>query len=302
MCRIIAAITCLISLSVQAAAQTLGNALRDLPKIQLTIEDLDDNSIKCGLTADLIRSAVLYPTSSAKFQITNDLTPEALYVNTLSHFYESSQLCVTNLEMQVVSFNEVRLNFSGRKMVLGIQLWKKGYLASSDLSEHAHYVADAIEELAKKLVTDWNLDNKTAESDAGDSEHSLMKPVDSPVTPKKPLTLVPVEGNPRVPKTAAPNLPSGTLASETANVKFRGPVNLAPFKCDTIARSSFIQRVCYDASNSYMLINLSGTWYHYCEIGQGMVSSLLAAESMGRFYNVSIKGNFDCRTHRVPVY
>jgi KTSC domain len=93
---------------------------------------------------------------------------------------------------------------------------------------------------------------------------------------------------------------SGTVASETVNVKYSGPVNLAVHM--PIARSSFIQRVCYDASNSYMLINLNGTWYHYCEIGPGMVSSLLAAESMGRFYNVSIKGNFDCWTHRVPDY
>ncbi|SEE26835.1 KTSC domain-containing protein [Rhizobiales bacterium GAS191] len=49
-------------------------------------------------------------------------------------------------------------------------------------------------------------------------------------------------------------------------------------------------------------IELSGTWYHYCEIGQDTVASLLAAESMGRYYNASIKGKFDCRTHRVPDY
>jgi hypothetical protein len=165
---------------------------------------------------------------------------------------------------------------------------------SSNPSEHARQVADEIEELAKKFVTDWNLDNKTTENDKGDFKHSL--------TTKKPLTLVPVEDNPPAPETAAPNLASGTVASETVNVKYRGPVNLATFKCDTIARSSFIQRVCYDEKNAYMLINLSGAWYHYCEIGQGMVSSLLAAESMGRFYNVSIKGNFDCRTHHVPAY
>ena len=32
------------------------------------------------------------------------------------------------------------------------------------------------------------------------------------------------------------------------------------------------------------------------------MSSLLNALSMGRFYNSSIKGNFDCRTNRVPEY
>ena len=90
--------------------------------------------------------------------------------------------------------------------------------------------------------------------------------------------------------------------AETADVKYRGPVDLAPFKCDVIERSSFIREVCYDQRNTYMLINLRGTWYHYCEIDPATVSGLLAADSIGRFYNASIKGNFDCRTHRVPAY
>jgi hypothetical protein len=89
---------------------------------------------------------------------------------------------------------------------------------------------------------------------------------------------------------------------EVVTVKYRGPVSLAPFKCDAVTRSSFIERVCYDAPNSYMLIDLNGTWYHYCEIDAGTVSGLMAAESMGRFYNASIKGRFDCRTRRVPQY
>ncbi len=95
---------------------------------------------------------------------------------------------------------------------------------------------------------------------------------------------------------------STSRSEEMADVKYRGPVNLAPFKCDEITRSSFIQRVCYDARNSYMLINLSGSWYHYCEIDKSTVDSLLGADSMGRYFNASIKGQFDCRTHRVPAY
>jgi hypothetical protein len=90
--------------------------------------------------------------------------------------------------------------------------------------------------------------------------------------------------------------------AESVNVKYRGLVDLAPFACETVTRSSFIDRVCYDPKNTYMLIDLNGTWYHYCKIDQETVSSLLAAGSMGRFYNTSIKGKFDCRTHRVPDY
>jgi hypothetical protein len=95
---------------------------------------------------------------------------------------------------------------------------------------------------------------------------------------------------------------ASAAAPESVQVKYRGPVSLASFKCDTVTRSRFIQRVCYDAKNAYMLINLNGTWYHYCEIDQATVSNLLTAELMRFFYNASIKGNFDCQTHRVPAY
>ena len=86
--------------------------------------------------------------------------------------------------------------------------------------------------------------------------------------------------------------PSGTADSETVDVKYRGLVNLAPFKCNQVTRSSFIRRVCYDEKNNYMLIQLKDTWYHYCEIDPVTVSGLLAAPSMRRFYNASIKGSW----------
>jgi hypothetical protein len=89
--------------------------------------------------------------------------------------------------------------------------------------------------------------------------------------------------------------------SETADVKYRGPVDLEPFVCSDVT-SSFVRRVCYDKTNAYMLINLQGTWYHYCEIDGSTVASLIGAESVGRFYNASVKGHFDCRTKRVPTY
>ena len=96
-------------------------------------------------------------------------------------------------------------------------------------------------------------------------------------------------------------------AAETVTVKYRGPVPLDSFECATIDRSSLVQRVCYDARQQYMVILLKGTYYHYCEIGPGDVDALLAAASMGKYFNANIKGSgsdgpFDCRTHRVPVY
>ena len=94
----------------------------------------------------------------------------------------------------------------------------------------------------------------------------------------------------------------GSAHAESVNVKYRGVVALAPFICERITRSSFIDRVCYDPRNAYLLIELNGTWYHYCEIDQVTVSSRLGAPSMGRYHNAAIKGSFDFRTPRMPLY
>jgi tetratricopeptide (TPR) repeat protein len=66
--------------------------------------------------------------------------------------------------------------------------------------------------------------------------------------------------------------------------------------------SSFVNRVCYDEVNEYMVIELRTTNYHYCEIPKSVVQNLLDAKSKGRFYNTYIKGHFDCRIHRMPEY
>jgi hypothetical protein len=97
-----------------------------------------------------------------------------------------------------------------------------------------------------------------------------------------------------------------TAQAETVDVRYRGPVDLKPFSCTSTA-SSFVNRVCYDKANSYMLILLNRTWYNYCEIDARTVASLLSAGSVGSYYNENIKGTgkdgpFDCRTHKVPSY
>lgn len=90
--------------------------------------------------------------------------------------------------------------------------------------------------------------------------------------------------------------------AESVYVKYRGEIDLKHFDCTDITRSSFIRRVCYDSRQENMLISLDGTFHHYCEIDARTASSLLEAPSMGRFYNASIKGSFDCRVQRVPQY
>jgi hypothetical protein len=78
-------------------------------------------------------------------------------------------------------------------------------------------------------------------------------------------------------------LSASPALAETVDVKYRGPLDLAPFACTDVARSSFIRRVCFDKAKSYMVISLNGTYYHYCSIPTSTVEALMDADSMGRF-------------------
>ena len=68
------------------------------------------------------------------------------------------------------------------------------------------------------------------------------------------------------------------------------------------SRSSFVQGAWYDSSNEYMIINLSGTNYHYCGMPSSVWQEFKSASSFGTYYNSDIKGNFDCRENPVPDY
>ena len=91
-----------------------------------------------------------------------------------------------------------------------------------------------------------------------------------------------------------------STSAQPIDVKSRSTsLDLKHFQCtDTV--SSFVNRVCYDQKNAYMVILLKSTWYHYCEIDNGTVQALIKAKSVGRYFNANVKGNFDCRTRRVP--
>ena len=97
-------------------------------------------------------------------------------------------------------------------------------------------------------------------------------------------------------------LATPTSKAESVFVKYRGQVDLKPFACESVARSSLVKRLCYDSKEQYVIVSLNGTYYHYCEVPSSLVAAWHRADSMGRFYNQNVKGNFDCRINRVPSY
>ncbi|WP_206733194.1 hypothetical protein [Bradyrhizobium guangzhouense] len=49
-------------------------------------------------------------------------------------------------------------------------------------------------------------------------------------------------------------------AAETIDVKYYGKLDLAPFACTDVSRSSFINRACYDKSQQFMVVQLRSVY------------------------------------------
>ena len=93
------------------------------------------------------------------------------------------------------------------------------------------------------------------------------------------------------------------VGSETVDVRDCGTVDLKTFECRDINRSSLIQRVCYDKAQSRMIISIKGVYDQYCELPAQTFDGLMAAPSMGKFFNRNIRGSgpdgpYTCRMHR----
>src|SRR5258706_1203716 len=79
-------------------------------------------------------------------------------------------------------------------------------------------------------------------------------------------------------------------AAETIDVKYYGKLDLAPFACTEVTRSSIINRACYDKANQFLVVQLKTVYYPYCEIPAATYQAFLDAPSMGQYYNARIKG------------
>ena len=93
--------------------------------------------------------------------------------------------------------------------------------------------------------------------------------------------------------------------AETVNVEARGAVDLKPFACQDITRSSLVNRVCYDAPNRTMIVQLNSVYSRYCDVPEAVRGRFLNAPSMGQYYKANIgdsgtDGAYHCAPHRAP--
>src|ERR1700710_1186234 len=91
--------------------------------------------------------------------------------------------------------------------------------------------------------------------------------------------------------------------TETVDVEYRGVIDLKPFACQDVTRSSLVNRVCYDAANRAMIVQVNAAYFEYCEVPQAALQAFLSAPSMGQYYRSRIagagsNGSYDCPTWR----
>ncbi|WKA27467.1 KTSC domain-containing protein [Bradyrhizobium roseum] len=90
--------------------------------------------------------------------------------------------------------------------------------------------------------------------------------------------------------------------AETVDVKDRGTVDLKPFNCQDITRSSLVGRVCYDAASRRLLVQRHAVYRQYCEVPKSTVDAFLNAPSMGRFFKINIEGGDEGGPHACPPH
>jgi hypothetical protein len=139
--------------TVRAQTQNDGR-LKGLKKIYLLIETLDKTAEGCGLSEDLIRTAVMYPLSSSPMEIEDRSTTFYVNLGTL----RSQGTCFSTLSIKI--YQNVKLTFANFERNYKLGLWNKTWFGFSPPHEHGQMVRAAIETMTKDFLTAWNLDNK----------------------------------------------------------------------------------------------------------------------------------------------
>ncbi len=78
--------------------------------------------------------------------------------------------------------------------------------------------------------------------------------------------------------------------ADVVDVTDAGPIDLAPFVCTDITRSTMISRACYDETRRFAVLEVRSTYRQFCDMPKATFEALLDAPSMGQFYNKRIDG------------
>jgi hypothetical protein len=142
------------------AEMRFGGAMRGLTKISVIVEALDKDSQACGITTELIQDAFMYPVSSSNLKVEETRLGTPVFYIQVGTIHGQNGLCVSTVNLSADIYQGVKLSFVNDEQFLKIQLWDAEWNGFSQANQHNRMIKNTIEDMTKKFLTAWNLDNK----------------------------------------------------------------------------------------------------------------------------------------------
>ena len=96
---------------------------------------------------------------------------------------------------------------------------------------------------------------------------------------------------------------SSSTNENLISIKYRNDlVDVSSFQSLNTSSSSFIEKAYYDSSNKYLILNLSWTNYHWCNVPQYIWTDFKSADSYWEYYNKYIRWEYECVSWNIPKY
>ena len=153
------AFACLLALFTSSECWAQVTSLKGLKSIHLLVEELNEESQRCGITQPLIHDAFMFPASSSKMHISNDNTVPIFYVHVLTILQGHLGWCVSHLRVELYTNQWVKLDYTDDAWV-HMRLWQEEVLITSKIEDHGQLIRNNVENLTKKFLTEWNLANR----------------------------------------------------------------------------------------------------------------------------------------------
>lgn len=99
------------------------------------------------------------------------------------------------------------------------------------------------------------------------------------------------------------NYTSSSINGNLITIKYRNdPVDISSFQKHDTSDSSFVEKAYYDANNKYLILNLSWTNYHWCNVPKYIWDDFKTADSYGEYYNKYLRWEYECVSWNTPKY
>jgi hypothetical protein len=123
--------------------------LQGLKTMSVLVEGIDSNS--CGLTADQVKTSVLYTLSQSRISVSSNLgVPTDLYIN----IDILSDCSAADIDIELSTIATI---MQTKRIVFNAGVWKAGTLLTGGDMESR--VNSSVNELTQQFVVDWNAAN-----------------------------------------------------------------------------------------------------------------------------------------------